>query len=191
VVTQSVRVLAATSHSPEKAIQSKLLREDLYYRLNVFHIPLPPLRERKQDLSDIGNALIRDLNRKHGCRVTHFSPEVLQRFDLYWWPGNVRELRNVLERAVILAGEGEIQVQHLPVALEPERKRSPLENQSDDELRLPFGAQMKEVEEAYIRLTLHHTNGNRRRAAVILGISVHTLYNKLRLYGGKRQEQLQ
>jgi DNA-binding NtrC family response regulator len=181
----SVRVLAATGHSPEKAIQSNLLREDLYYRLNVFHISLPPLRERKQDLSDIGNALIRDLNHKHGCRVTHLSPEVLQRFDLYWWPGNVRELRNVLERAVILAGEGEIQIQHLPVALEPERKRISLECQTDDGLKLQFGARMKDVEEAYIRLTLHHTNGHRRRAADTLGISLHTLYNKLRLYKGK------
>jgi DNA-binding NtrC family response regulator len=182
----AVRVLAATSHSPEKAIQSRLLREDLYYRLNVFHISLPPLRERKQDLSDIGDALIRDLNRKHGCRVTHLSPEVLQRLDLYSWPGNVRELRNVLERAVILAGEGEIQIQHLPVALEPERKQSSLENQTSDELKLPFGARIKDVEEAYIRLTLHHTNGNRRRAAEILGISLHTLYNKLRIYRGKK-----
>ena len=117
--------------------------------------------------------------------MTHLSPEVLQRFDLYWWPGNVRELQNVLERAVILAGEGEIQIQHLPVALEPERKRSLPENQTADELRLPFGTRMKDVEEAYIRLTLHHTNGNRRRAADTLGISLHTLYNKLRLYRGK------
>jgi DNA-binding NtrC family response regulator len=184
----AVRVLAATSHSPEKAIQNKLLREDLYYRLNVFHISLPPLRERKEDLSDIGNALIRDLNRKHGCRVTHLSPEVLQRFDLYGWPGNVRELRNVLERAVILVGEGEVQIQHLPVALEPARKPNSIESQAEDALKLQFGARMKDVEEAYIRLTLHHTNGNRRRAAEILGISLHTLYNKLRLYGGKRQE---
>jgi DNA-binding NtrC family response regulator len=183
----SVRVLAATGHSPERAIQSKLLREDLYYRLNVFHISLPPLRERKQDVSDIGNALIRDLNRKHGCRVTHLSPEVLQRFDLHWWPGNVRELRNVLERAVILAGEGEIRIQHLPVALGPDQTRSSLESQTDDGLKLQFGARMKDVEEAYIRLTLDHTEGNRRRAAEILGISLHTLYNKLRIYKNKSQ----
>ena len=117
--------------------------------------------------------------------MTHLSPEVLQRFDLYWWPGNVRELRNVLERAVILAEEGEIQIQHLPVALEPGRKPISLESQTDDGLKLQFGARMKDVEEAYIRLTLRHTNGNRRRAADTLGISLHTLYNKLRLYRGK------
>jgi DNA-binding NtrC family response regulator len=187
----AVRVLAATSHSPEKAIEMKLLREDLYYRLNVFHISLPPLRERKQDLSDIGNALIRDLNRKHGCRVTHLSSEVLRRFDLYWWPGNVRELRNVLERAVILAGEGEIHTQHLPVDLAPERKPSSPESQAEDGLKLQFGARMKDVEEAYIRLTLRHTNGNRRRAAEILGISLHTMYNKLRVYRTKGHGQIQ
>jgi transcriptional regulator with PAS, ATPase and Fis domain len=166
-----------------------MLREDLYYRLNVFHISLPPLRERKQDLPDIGNALIRDLNRKHGCRVTHLSPEVLRRFDLYWWPGNVRELRNVLERAIILAGEGEIQIHHLPVTLAEERKPSSPESATDDGLKLQFGARMKDVEEAYIGLTLRHTNGSRKRAAEILGISLHTLYNKLRLYRDKMQDQ--
>ena len=76
----AVRVLAATNRQPEKAVENKQLREDLYYRLNVFHIPLPPLRERKQDIPLIAAALIRDLNRKHGCRVTHLSPEVLTWF---------------------------------------------------------------------------------------------------------------
>src|SRR5206468_2340566 len=79
----NVRVLAATNRSPEKAIENKNLREDLYYRLNVFHIALPSLRERKQDIPAIASALIRDLNRKHGCRVTHLHPEVLRRFDAH------------------------------------------------------------------------------------------------------------
>src|SRR5262249_44960537 len=95
----SVRVLAATNRAPAEAIQNKQLREDLFYRLNVFHIALPALRTRKQDIPAIASALIRDLNRKHGCRVTHLSPEVLARFDANSWPGNVRELRNVIERA--------------------------------------------------------------------------------------------
>src|SRR5580700_5693862 len=87
----SVRVLAATNRSPEQAIQNNRLREDLYYRLNVFHISLPPLRDRKQDIPSISAALIRDLNKKHGCRVTHLNSDVLQRLSTNSWPGNVRE----------------------------------------------------------------------------------------------------
>ena len=112
----AVRVLAATNRAPEKAVENKLLREDLYYRLNVFHISLPPLRERREDIPSIATALIRDLNRKHGCRVTHLSQDVLDWFAKGSWPGNVRELRNQVERAVIMAGEGEIQLRHLPGA---------------------------------------------------------------------------
>ena len=106
----SVRVMAATNRSPEQAVQNKLLREDLYYRLNVFHISLPPLRDRKEDIPSIAAALLRDLNRKHGCRVTHLSQEVLDCFAARSWPGNVRELRNQIERAAIMAAEGEIQL---------------------------------------------------------------------------------
>ncbi|HWB85179.1 MAG TPA: sigma-54 dependent transcriptional regulator [Bryobacteraceae bacterium] len=184
----SVRVLAATNHSPEQAIRDKLLREDLYYRLNVFHISLPPLRERKQDLLAIGTALIRDLNKKHGCRVTHISPPVLQRFDLHSWPGNVRELRNVMERAVILAGEGEIELRHLPNPLRSEPQPIAPPAQEEGTLVYRVGGCMKDVEEAYIRLTLQHTGNNRRRAAEMLGISLHTLYNKLRLYREERSK---
>src|SRR5260370_754591 len=89
----AVRVLAATNRAPEKAVEDKLIREDLYYRLNVFQISLPPLRERKEDIPLIAAALIRDLNRKHGCRATHLSQEVLDWFARGSWPGNVRELR--------------------------------------------------------------------------------------------------
>ena len=182
----AVRVLAATNHSPEHAIRNKLLREDLYYRLNVFHISLPPLRERKQDVDSIGAALIRDLNVKHGCRVTNLSPEVLRRFEEYAWPGNVRELRNVVERAVILAGEGEVQLRHLPAALAPQPATA--QTLTDGFLQVRVGVPMKDVEEAYIRLALQHTKNNRRRAADLLGISLHTLYNKLRLYRDECKE---
>ena len=185
-IPTAVRVLAATNHPPEKAIQNKMLREDLYYRLNVFHISLPALRDRKGDIPAIGAALIRDLNKKHGCRVTHLSQEVLQRFEEYSWPGNVRELRNVVERAVILAGEGEVELRHLPKVLAP----PPVEAQAPPNgvLQIRVGAPMEEVEEAYIRLALQHTNQNRKRAAEILGISLHTLYNKLRLYRESGEE---
>ncbi len=109
-----VRVVAATNKVPDEAVKGGHLREDLFYRLNVFHIHLPPLRERKEDISTIAESLISDLNRKHDTRVTGFAPEVMGLFQTYEWPGNIRELRNVLERAVILTSEGEIPVKNLP-----------------------------------------------------------------------------
>ncbi|HUE24906.1 MAG TPA: sigma-54 dependent transcriptional regulator [Bryobacteraceae bacterium] len=184
----SVRVLAATNRSPEKAIEEKHLREDLYYRLNVFHISLPPLRERKQDIPSIAAALIGDLNEKHDCRVTHLSSDVLARFEANPWPGNVRELRNVIERAVIVAGKGEVQLQHLPGAFAPRAPKAPLPQNSqdgEDVLTIRAGAQMREVEEAYIGLVLRHTGNNKRRAAKVLGICLRTLHGKLRSFEGR------
>jgi transcriptional regulator with PAS, ATPase and Fis domain len=188
----AVRVLAATNRAPEKAVENKLLREDLYYRLNVFHISLPPLRDRREDIPSIAAALIRDLNRKHGCKVTHLSQEVLDWFAKGSWPGNVRELRNQVERAVIMAGEGEVQLRHLPgvaqshhaptvqakVAPEAPVTQAAPENM----LQIPVGLRMSDVEESYVRLTLKHTKNNKKRAAEMLGLCLRTLHNKLRSY---------
>jgi len=182
----AVRVLAATNRSPDTAMQNNQLREDLYYRLNVFHVSLPPLRERKRDIPSIAEALINVLNRKHGCRVTHVNPEVLRRFEAGSWPGNVRELRNLIERAVIVAGEGEIQLRHLPRAAAPGPSPEVPQALPDDVLQLRVGAPMNEVEEAYVRLVLRHTNNNRRRAAGILGLSLRSLYHKLRSYSPEK-----
>jgi DNA-binding NtrC family response regulator len=180
----SVRVLAATNRAPDQAVKNKILREDLFYRLNVFHISMPPLRERKQDIPAIASALLVNLNRKHGCKVTGLSPDVLQWFSGNAWPGNVRELRNLLERAVIMASEGEIQVRHLPgvTASKPAAPPAP----ADDILQVRVGSRMSEVEEAYLRLTLKHTNNNKRRAADMLGLCLRTLHNKLRGYEGDK-----
>jgi len=191
----AVRVLAATNRPPEKAVENKLLREDLFYRLNVFHISLPPLRQRKQDIPSIAAALIRDLNRKHGCRVTHLTDEVIAEFAARAWPGNVRELRNVIERAVIVAAQGEIKLQHLPAAgraLQPEVAHAAVARSAvaqaapNDVLQVRPGMQMSDVERAYVELTLRHTNNNKTRAAELLGLSLRTLHNKLNSYeGGK------
>jgi DNA-binding NtrC family response regulator len=180
----SVRVLAATNRSPEKAIQDKQLREDLYYRLNVFHISLPPLRERREDIPEIAAALIGDLNQKHGCQVTHLSPAVLARFNASSWPGNVRELRNVIERAIIVARQGAIELRHLPGASVPEPPATVIAEtlQEDGVFSVRAGASMREVEEHYIRLVLRHTNNNKRKAAKVLGICLRTLHSKLRSF---------
>jgi transcriptional regulator with PAS, ATPase and Fis domain len=188
----SVRVLAATNRPPQKAIEEKHLREDLYYRLNVFHVSLPALRERKSDIPALSVALIRDLNRKHNCRVTGLSPDVVARFQEASWPGNVRELRNLIERAVIIAGEGEIQLRHLPGAvastpLPAQVKPAPVVAAAavaDDVLQVRVGTRMADVEEAYVRLTLKHTNNNKRKSAQLLGLCLRTLHNKLRAWEG-------
>jgi DNA-binding NtrC family response regulator len=180
----SVRVLAATNRPPEDAMRNNRLRRDLFYRLNVFNLSLPPLRERKQDIPAICAALIRDLNPKHRCRVTHLHPDVLARLNTGSWPGNVRELRNVIERAVIMAGEGEVQLWHLPGAMAPVQPKSITEIAPDNVLHMPVGARMDEVEEAYLRLTLKYTRDNKTRAAEILGLSLRTLHNRVLMWGG-------
>jgi len=109
-----VRVLASTNQNLSAAISQGKFREDLYFRLNVFEVQLPPLRERGGDVLILAAELLSDLNRKHGCSVTDLSPETASLFRAYNWPGNIRELRNVLERAVILCGSGTITPFHLP-----------------------------------------------------------------------------
>ncbi len=203
-----VRVIAATNKVPEEAVRGGNLREDLYYRLNVFHIHLPPLRERKEDIQAIAEALIGDLNRKHECRVSDISPAVLEALSRHNWPGNVRELRNVLERAVILAGEGTIEMKHLPAFLQnrppsPPAAGAPIPggslSQGDsgssgapaaapddaDAVRFTIGTTVEEAEKGLILRTLEHTRNNKTRAAEILGISLKTLHNKLKEYGAK------
>ena len=179
-----VRVVAATNRNPLEAIKDGRLRDDLYYRLNVFQLQLPPLRERHGDLPALCEALISMLNGKHSARVTGVAKEVMTDFERYPWPGNIRELRNVLERAVILAGEGQILERHLPPSFggaPPDR--SAVAQDDPNSIRLRVGATVDEAEEALIFATLQYTKNNKTRAAEILGISLKTLFNKLKEYG--------
>ena len=182
-----VRVVAATNKIPEDAIRDKLLREDLYYRLNVFHIQLPPLRDRKEDIAAISEAILANVNKKHGCRIAGVHASTLEKFQSYSWPGNIRELRNVLERAAIMAGEGMILPKHLamdPTAA-PEPNNGPQQiavteaAEPGESLPVRPGASLEEIEEAYINRILQQTNNNKTKAADILGISVRTLHNRL------------
>jgi DNA-binding NtrC family response regulator len=174
-----VRVVAATNRSPQEAIKGQRLREDLYYRLNVFHIPLPALRDHKEDLPAIVDALIADLNHKHKCRVTDLHPTALDRLQSHNWPGNVRELRNVVERAIVLAGEGTIMPSHLRLTPQPAVTAEVIQSQPDNVLCNRVGGPLREVEKAYILMTLKYAKNNKRRAAVILGMSVRTLHKRL------------
>jgi transcriptional regulator with PAS, ATPase and Fis domain len=178
-----VRVIAATNTSLDNAIKEGKFREDLYYRLNVFPIPLPPLRARKDDLPILAQSLLEDLNKKHATKVTELSGDVLARFQTYDWPGNVRELRNVLERAVILAGEGTVQMAHLPPAFSGAPASAIAVSTDQGGLNIRIGQTIEQAERALIELTLEHTKNNKTRAAEILGISQKTLFNKLKEYG--------
>ncbi len=170
------RVLAATSHSV-----AEQLREEIYYRLSVFQIVLPPLRERKEDIQPIAEGMIQHLNRKHDAHVTGLDADVLDVFQKHDWPGNVRELRNVIERATIVANSGAIRLHHLP---SPTFERSsslnpPKPSPMNGRLTLEPGHPLSQAEAAYIKLTLEHVNYNRRRAAGILEISLRTLQSRI------------
>jgi DNA-binding NtrC family response regulator len=183
-----VRVIASTNKLLEEALKKGEIREDLYYRLNVFHVSLPPLRERMSDLPVLVEALLRDLNKKHECRVIDLAPEVIEQFQKHHWPGNVRELRNALERAVILAGEGTIGLEHLPANL-CGAPAAPQTDEGDPSLvKLRVGTTIGEAEKVLIQHTLVHTKNNKTRAAEILGISLKTLHNKLKEYGAAESE---
>ncbi len=183
-ISVDVRVIAATNRNVDDALKKGDLREDLYYRLNVFQISLPPMRQRMGDLAVLCETLISHLNRKHECNITHVTPDVMEAFKRYSWPGNVRELRNVLERAVIMAGEGGIQMSHLPYDFGVSvGSRVPAQVFEPDTVRLPVGTTVNDAEKALIQITLQHTKNNKTRAAEILGISLKTLFNKLKEYG--------
>ncbi|HYL34671.1 MAG TPA: sigma-54 dependent transcriptional regulator [Bryobacteraceae bacterium] len=188
-IAVDVRVIASTNKVVEEALRKGELREDLYYRLNVFQIPLPPLRQRNGDLPLLTEALLETLNHKHETRVVDVHPDVMEQFKRYSWPGNVRELRNVLERAVILAGEGTITMHHMPRDFGvPAGARPAQQVFEPDTVRLPVGTTVGEAEKALIQLTLQHTKNNKTRAAEILGISLKTLFNKLKEYGAAEAE---
>ena len=173
-----VRVLAATNKDPQKAVEAGQLRQDLYFRLNVFHIQLPPLREHKDDLPALIEHLLRELNEKHGRNVRGVAQDVMNLFNSYTWPGNVRELRNVLERAVIACDREAIGRTHLPADF----GQSVASHSGLAGIRFPVGTTVEQVERELIYQTLASTNNNKTRAAELLGISLKTLHNKLKEY---------
>ncbi len=176
-----VRVLAATNKVPEDAVAKGELRQDLYYRLNVFNIHMPPLREHKEDLKELVISILADMNQKHQRRVQMISDSVMQIFQNYAWPGNVRELRNTLERAVIVCEGAVVESKHLPSGFGQVAPRPPVHEANA--VRLTVGTTVAEAERELIFKTLAATNNNKTRAAEILGISLKTLHNKLKEYG--------
>ncbi len=171
-----IRVVAATNQDPPTAVKEGKLREDLYYRLNVFEIKLPPLRDRKDDLPLLIQGFINEFNARNGRSVAAVDPGALAILEAYSWPGNVRELRNVIERATIVAEGRFIQEKDLPLLSGTGRAGQAA---SAAVPGLVPGMTVEKAEQELIRLTLQHTGGNKTRAAELLGISLKTLHNKL------------
>jgi DNA-binding NtrC family response regulator len=176
--TVDVRVLAATNKEPRNAVETGKLREDLFYRLNVFTVSLPPLRERKTDIPLLAQAFIREFNAKHNSHVESCKTDALELLKSYPWPGNVRELRNIMERAVILAKGSWIEPAHLPAYVLGSPASEP-----GSKIVLPIGVTAAEAEKELILRTLRLTGNNKAEAARQLGLDVKTIRNKLKIYG--------
>jgi DNA-binding NtrC family response regulator len=187
----NVRVLAATNRAVETALESKTLRADLFYRLNVFRIQAPSLRERREDIPQLAKAIVGDLNRKHDCNVKTLHRETLERLMAHSWPGNVRELRNVLEWAVITAQADAIMPAHLPkmTGAAPSTPNLPATASGGNSLRFEPGHTLEEIEREYTLATLKSVNNDRKRAARLLGVSLRTLCSRLAEI--KTQNQMQ
>jgi two-component system response regulator AtoC len=167
-----VRVLGATNRRPEEAVAAGKLREDLLYRLNVFPIQLPPLRDRREDIELLAEHFLNQLNKEEGTRK-EFSRAAVERLRTHNWPGNVRELKNVVQRAFILAEE-DIGLECLPLGV--------VEEASGSNLVMKVGTSIGEAERRLILATLEHFEGDKKRAADVLKISLKTLYNRLNEY---------
>jgi two-component system response regulator AtoC len=171
-----VRVIAATNRVPETAVADGKLREDLLYRLNVFPVRLPPLRERRDDIKLLAEHFLREICEAEG-QVKRLSPAAHEALQSHDWPGNVRELRNVVQRAYVMARDSVISDNWLELASnrQPESDNIPL-------LSIRIGTPISEVERALILATLEHFDGQKERTAAALGVSLKTLYNRLKEY---------
>ncbi len=177
-VEVDVRVLCATHRDLRSLARDGRFREDLYFRLQVFAIELPPLRERRDDIPMLVQHFVDKLAAETGKRVQGVTPAALAALQGHPWPGNVRELRNAVERAMILCDGEVIGPEHLPPDVVPARR-------AEGSLRVPLGATLDQVERRYILASLERHGGNKARTAASLGISEKTLYNKLRRYAAE------
>ncbi len=173
----NVRVIAATNRNLEVAVREKTFREDLFYRLNVIAIRVPPLRERPRDLKQMAANYLAFFSGQCGKRVTSFAPAAMAALEGYCWPGNLRELRNVVEHAVIFASGPEVTLGDLP-----EQLNASAGGMSDDNLRIGMKVPLEQIETEHIRRVLAQTN-TMEEAAQLLGISRGTLYERKKKMG--------
>jgi two-component system response regulator HydG len=179
-----VRVIAATNADVDSLLESGRFREDLYFRLNVFTLRVPPLRERPEDIPILAEHFLREYAEDRPSKVTGFSEAALELMTAHDWPGNVRELRNLVQRGMILCVEGDIQPEHLPPALRPEVRAA--RSGGGRAVTIPVGTTIAEAEKTLILQTLEACMGKKAQAAEILGISLKTLYTRLQKYNTER-----
>jgi DNA-binding NtrC family response regulator len=169
-----VRVIATSNRNLEAAIKDGTFREDLFYRLHVVPIVLPPLRERKEDVPLLVRSFLERFARENGKNVTKVTPAAMTRLCAYHWPGNVRELSNVIHRAVVLAPADAVDVEQLPLPAD--------DGARSEALAAAVGMRAEDVERELILRTLRSTDGNRTRTAELLDLTARTINNKIRLY---------
>ena len=175
------RVIAATNENIEETVKARRFREDLYYRLDVFRVHLPPLRERPGDVTFLTNHFISRFGALYKKSIRRAPAEIYQILRAYAWPGNVRELKNVIQRAVVMAKGSELTADLLPLRIAEGANSKPRENTGWPSIHL--GMSLEQVEKEFIMTTLASVAGNKAKAATILRISRHTLYDKLKKYG--------
>jgi DNA-binding NtrC family response regulator len=178
VVKVDTRIIAATNRNLEEAVKGGVFRDDLYYRLNVIPVRLPPLRHRSEDIPLLVESFLTEFTRAHQKDLMEVSPPAMRLLKLYSWPGNIRELRNVLERLVVTVSEKVIQPAHLPLEIQASREEART-------VMITLGSPLEEVEREIIRRTLAEVTNHREKAAAILGISPRTLQYKIKQYGIK------
>jgi len=171
-IKTNARVIAASNENLEELVKSGKFREDLFFRLDVFRIVLPPLRERVNDITLIAEELISVFSFELNKNIISITPRCISALQAYDWPGNVRELRNVIQRAVLICETEEISEEHLP-------ERIKQDSNDPTKFTLEVGRSLDEVEKSFIQKTLAHTKNNRTEAARLLGITRRALYNKL------------
>jgi two-component system response regulator HydG len=176
-----VRVIAATNRNLEDLVAKGEFREDLYYRLKVVRIELPPLRDRREDIPLFVDAFLKEHSQVHGRPVQGVAPDVMERLMAYPWPGNVRELKNVLEAMVVTTRNAVLQYEDLPPELAAHKETAA-------RLQVPVGATLDDIEREMIRRTMAKCQDNRTRAAKMLGVSLRTLQRKLKRMDGEESD---
>ena len=166
------RVIAATNKDLEKEMKEGHFREDLYYRLNVVHIFIPPLRERREDIPLLVDSFVKEFSNENGKEISSIEPKARNAIYNYDWPGNIRQLRNCIESAVVMTSDNILHFDDLPFK----------EKVENEVIRIPMGTTMEKAEREIIIKTLIHENNNKKRVADILGIGRKTLYRKLQEY---------
>ncbi|MCF7854634.1 MAG: sigma-54 dependent transcriptional regulator [Candidatus Pacebacteria bacterium] len=174
--TTDVRLIAASNADLYEAVQKGTFREDLYYRLDVFRIDLPPLRQRRQDIELLVRSFLKSYCKSFGKAIKDIPVDALSLLQNYHWPGNIRELKNVIQRAVLVCEGDALQPRHLP-------PRFHTKDSSQENIVFKVGTTLAEMEQRMIRKVLMVTGNNRKKSAELLGISRRTLYNKLEKYG--------